>query len=152
MIAPTTFGTLFASIAIALPTSNLLPRAGGPAIVPIPSNCAVTNPMEATTLGTAFLPASATEDVALYSAYYPSNSANTTQMAEQCSQQCYGYGDHTECKASFWAENVEIPEGRLGAGQLSTACLLYKRALTDFDFTPAPEGEGTSAYTRNIAC
>lgn len=150
MFASTIICTLFAGVAMALPTSSLHPRAGGPAITPIPSSCAIYNPVSAES--PAFIPSSVAEGALLYSAYYPSNSADTTEMAEQCLEQCYGYGYHTECKASYWAENVVIPEGYRGAGQLSTACLLYTRALSVDDFVIAPEGQGTSAYTRNLAC
>lgn len=144
--------TLFFGLTAALPTTTKLhPRAGGPAIIPIPSTCVISNPNPSPSPAD-FLPTPSTSSASLYSAYYPSNSANTTQMAEQCLQQCYGYGDHTECKASFFAENVLIPDGQTGAGQLSAVCLLYTRALVKEDFEGAPEGQGTGAWTRNLAC
>lgn len=138
----------------ALPTSNL-PRAGGPSITPIPSNCTVSDPLtQSPESNGSLLPADGTSSSLLYSAYYPSNSDNTTQMADQCLQQCYGYGSHTECKSAFWAESVKTPAGYYGGpgGELMTACLLYKRALTDADFETAPEGQGTSPFARNLAC
>ncbi|KAF1960837.1 hypothetical protein CC80DRAFT_265616 [Byssothecium circinans] len=145
--------TLFTALTAALPTSHLTPRAGGPAILPIPSTCTVSNPRSATPA--TFLPSAELQSTALlYSAYYPSPTSNKTQLAEQCLQQCYGYGNHVECKAAFWAENVVVPPGYYGSpgGQLMTACLMYSRAVTEADFTQAPKGEGTDAYTRNLAC
>jgi hypothetical protein len=144
MIASTT--VLFASLVVLTAATPIVPRAGGPAIKPIPSTCTITNPNPT---GTAFIP---TNEQPLYSAYYPSPSTNETQMAEQCLQQCYGYGDSTQCHAAFWAENVEVPQGSYGAGSLSTACLLFSRSLAESDFKAAPAGQATHAYARNLAC
>jgi hypothetical protein len=152
MLASTSLFTVFTALAVALPTSNHVVRAGGPAITPIPENCVISDPKYTTT--EPFLPTSASTDALLYSAYYPSNSDNTTQMSEQCLQQCYGYGSHVECKAAYWAENVKTPAGYYGTpgGELMTACLLYTRTMLFADFETAPEGQGTGAYTRNLAC
>ena len=143
----------FCSLASALPTSNIVARAGGPAITPIPSNCTVTDPLP-TDPNTSYVPAPAAHDDMLYSSYYPSYTSNTTAMAQQCLQQCYGYGYHVECKTAYWAENVVVPAGYYGTagGQLETACLMFSRALTGDDFVAAPEGQGTSATASNIAC
>ena len=75
-------------------------------------------------------------------------------MAEQCLQQCYGYGNHVECKTAFWAENVVVPAGYYGTpgGQLSTGCIMFSRALESSDFVAAPEGQATDAFAGNIAC
>lgn len=145
--------TLFslAAFATALPTSNA-PRAGGPAIKPIPDTCTVTDPNESTSTAAAFVPASSTSSFELYAAYYPSFTTNTTQMQQQCLEQCYGYGSSTECKAAFWAENVVVPEGQRGAGAKMTACRMFTRPLEAGDFVGAPEGEATSAFARNLAC
>ncbi|KAF2676001.1 hypothetical protein K458DRAFT_410820 [Lentithecium fluviatile CBS 122367] len=135
---------------VALTTASpLIPRAGGPVIKPIPSTCTITNPLPT---ATAFVPALPSGEQPLYSAYYPSPSTNKTQLAEQCLQQCYGYGDSTECHAAYWAENVAVPEGFRGAGNMMTACVLFTRPLTESDFEDAPEGQATDAYTRNLAC
>lgn len=147
----------FCSLVIALPTTNnILTRAGGPAIVPIPSTCTVTNPMPADSSdsGVFYQPTVATNPDILYYAYYPSFSTNKTAMAEQCLQQCYGYGYHTECKTAFWAENLVVPAGYYGTpgGQLETGCIFFTRALTVADFTEAPEGQATSAFAGTIAC
>lgn len=137
------------TIASALP-ADILPRAGGPAIVPIPSTCTVTNPLPAAS----YQPAPLTADDVLYNAYYPSFSTNKTAMAEQCLQQCYGYGNHVECKTAFWAENIVVPAGYYGTpgGQLSTGCVLFSRTLESGDFVAAPEGQATDAFAGSIAC
>ncbi|KAF2850556.1 hypothetical protein T440DRAFT_468533 [Plenodomus tracheiphilus IPT5] len=151
----TLFLTALVSLSSALPTTNtLVSRAGGPAIVPIPDTCTITNPLPTTTGTTSFLPAPSTNSDILYSAYYSSFSTNKTAMAEQCLQQCYGYGYHVECKTAFWAENVLTPAGYYGTpgGDLATACVLFGRALVAGDFVVAPEGQGTDAFAGNIAC
>ncbi|KAF2824193.1 hypothetical protein CC86DRAFT_51701 [Ophiobolus disseminans] len=134
-------------------TSNIVARAGGPAIVPLPSTCTVTNPLP-TSGATTYQPVPLTSNALLYSAYYPSFSSNKTLMAEQCLQQCYGYGNHVECKTAFWAENIVVPAGYYGTpgGQLSTGCIMFSRTLTDSDFVAAPEGQATDAFAGNIAC
>jgi hypothetical protein len=155
MLTQTILLTALAACAIALPTSNHLRlRAGGPAIKPIPSTCNVTNPLPITDCDSTFLPGPSTNDAVLYYAYYDSLSTNTTSLAEQCLQQCYGFGDSTQCKAAFWAENMVVPAGYYGSpgGNLETACLMFNRALTSADFAAAPEGQATSPYAGNIKC
>ncbi|KAH8706135.1 hypothetical protein GQ44DRAFT_777799 [Phaeosphaeriaceae sp. PMI808] len=141
--------------ASALPAtaSNINSRAGGPAIVPIPSTCSVTNPLPASS-SSSFIPAPFMANALLYSAYYPSFSTNTTAMAEQCLQQCYGYGYHVECNAAFWAENLIVPSGYFGTegGQPATGCLFFNKTLSISDFINAPEGQATDAFARNIVC
>lgn len=75
-------------------------------------------------------------------------------MAQQCLQQCYGYGDHVECKTAFWAENVLVPPGYYGTqgGYLATACLMFDRLLGQGDFVAAPEGQGTGAFAATVEC
>jgi len=148
--------TLLLSIASAIPTPAVLaPRAGGPAIVPIPETCRVATPLPIAKEGsTSYLPSPASGSDILYSAYYPSFSPNKTAMAQQCAQQCYGYGNHTECKTAYWAEKVVVPAGYYGTpgGQLSTACLFFTRPLSAADFTVAPAGQATGAFAGTIAC
>lgn len=143
MLASTT--TVFTVLVALTAASPVVPRAGGPAIKPIPSSCTITDPKPAEAN---FLPKGVEP---LYAAYFPSPSTNTTQMAEQCLQQCYGYGDSTQCHAAFWAENVEVPQGSRGTGKMTT-CQLFSRPLTAQDFEPAMDGEATDAYARNLAC
>jgi hypothetical protein len=139
--------------ALAVTPGSITPRAGGPAIVPIPSTCTVSNPLP-TSVITSYQPAPLTNDALLYTAYYSSFSTNKTVMAQQCFEQCYGYGYHVECKTAFWAENLVVPAGYYGmpGGQLSTGCLFFNRTLASEDFVPAPEGQATDARAVNIAC
>ncbi|KAG9191854.1 hypothetical protein G6011_10588 [Alternaria panax] len=141
------------SLVSALPTTNTVARAGGPAIVPIPSTCTVTDSLPADS-NTSYVPSPAAHDDILYSSYYPSYTSNTTAMAQQCLQQCYGYGYHVECKTAYWAENIVVPAGYYGTagGQLETACLMFSKVLTSDDFVAAPEGQGKSAIASSIAC
>lgn len=147
-----TAAAALSSLVSALPSPNILPRAGGPAILPIPSNCTITYPLPTSPEAAAYQPAPATTNDTLYSAYYPAFSTNKTAMAQQCLQQCYGYGYHVECKTAYWAQNILVPAGSYGAGQLSTACLLFSRALSGSDFVVAPGGQATDAFAGNIAC
>lgn len=75
-------------------------------------------------------------------------------MAQQCLQQCYGYGTHVECKTAYWAENVTVPKGYYGSegGYLATACLLFGRVLGEGDFVGAPEGQGVGAWAAVVEC
>ncbi|KAH3952210.1 hypothetical protein HBI56_166960 [Parastagonospora nodorum] len=143
------------AVANALPATpkGIAARAGGPAIVPIPPTCSVSDPLPSSE-STSYQPAPSTNDALLYNAYYGSFSANKTAMAQQCLEQCYGYGYHVECKTAFWAENLVMPAGYHGTpgGQLSTGCLFFDRALTKEDFVPAPEGQATDAFAGNIVC
>jgi hypothetical protein len=149
------FTAVIAATAAALPTasSNIVARAGGPAAVPIPSTCVVTNPLPTSDAAT-YQPAPSTDSSRLYYAYYGSFSDNKTAMAEQCLQQCYGYGGPIKCKATFWAENLVIPAGYYGTpgGGLSTGCIMFQRPLESGDFVPAPAGQATDAFAGNIAC
>jgi hypothetical protein len=159
MLHSTTLGLLltaaFAALAGALPaiSPQILPRAGGPAIVPIPDACTVTDVLP-TSQGVSYMPAPSTNNALLYNAYYSSFSKNKTEMANQCVSQCYGFGYHVECKTAFWAENIVVPAGYYGSpgGQLSTGCLFFNRTLSSDDFFAAPEGQATDAFARDIAC
>ncbi|KAF2264048.1 hypothetical protein CC78DRAFT_253526 [Lojkania enalia] len=153
MLASIVVSAALAGLAAAMPTAPFAERAGGPAIVPVPPSCTVTHPLPSTTSSDqTYKPCSSTDDVSLYSAYYPSFSTNTTFMAEQCLQQCYGYGDHTECKAAYWAENLVIPEGYRGAGGIATGCLFYTRELHESDFVVAPANRATTPFAANLKC
>lgn len=150
---PTVLLSIVSASAFPMQSSVLIPRAGGPAILPLPATCRVTDPLPIAR-ETSYLPTSIANSDILYSAYYPSFSANKSAMAQQCLEQCYGYGYHVECKTAFWAENLVIPAGYYGTpgGQLSTGCLFFDRALTSEDFVPAPEGQATDAFAGNIVC
>lgn len=145
-----------------LPLTNALPApvpavlAGGPAAVPIPANCTITNLVP--TLGQmrnqSYIPTAEASNDILYSAYYPSPSINATAKSLQCLQQCYGYGDGSQCKTAFWAEDVTVPKGYYGSpgGQLETACLFFTRSLKDEDFVFVPEGQASNAFAWSIKC
>ncbi|KAL5115179.1 hypothetical protein ACEQ8H_006933 [Pleosporales sp. CAS-2024a] len=146
------------AVSSALPTSSkVLARAGAPSISPIPATCRVTSPLPASadsTSTTTYQPGPSTDNDMLYTAYYPAFSTNKTAMAQQCLEQCYGYGTHVECKTAYWAENLVVPAGyRGGPGDsLSTGCLMFSRALTTEDFVQAPAGQATDAFAGDIAC
>lgn len=145
------------SVITALPTGrDILARAGGPAIIPIPPSCAITYPISAEPedAGTNYKPNARANSSILYYMYYNSFLPNKTAEAERCLEQCYGYGLHTECKAAYWADNLIVPAGYYGTpgGQLSAGCVLFTRPLTAEDFEVAPEGQATHAFAGNLAC
>ncbi|XPT00385.1 hypothetical protein M3J09_009539 [Ascochyta lentis] len=145
---------LFVTNALPAITPNV--RAGGPAAVPVPSNCTITN--LAPTLGQmrnqTYIPTAGANKNILYSSYYPSYSSNITTMSLQCLQQCHGYGDGSQCKASFWAENMVVPEGYYGSpgGQLETACLFFNQTMKDEDFVVTKGGQASNTFAWNLEC
>jgi hypothetical protein len=147
--------TAFTTLVSALPVMNtvLITRAGGPAIISIPASCNITDPL-ANQPSERYIPAATTKSALLYSAYYSSLSTNKTAMSEQCLEQCYGYGNHVECKTAFWGENLVVPAGYYGTpgGQLSTGCLLFNQALDISDFVIAHESQVLNPVARNIKC
>lgn len=151
---PATFMSLAAlsTLASGFPTF-FKSRAGGPAILPIPSTCNVTNILPAGT-NTTYIPGVTATNATLYSSYYPSFTDNKTEMALQCLEQCYGYGTHTECLSAYWAENVTVPVGYHGSpgGQNATACILFNRTLTLADFDPAPAGQAPVCFAGTLSC
>ncbi|KAF2999893.1 hypothetical protein E8E13_008405 [Curvularia kusanoi] len=130
--------------------------AGGPAIVPIPSNCTIKNLAPTTTQmnNESYIPTPDANNDLLYSAYYPAPTTNATHMSLQCLQQCHGYGDGSQCKTAFWAEKMSVPKGYYGSpgGQLETACLFFTRELQDEDFTAGPAGQALNAFAWSIQC
>lgn len=132
-----------AALASAFP---LRKRAGGPAIVSIPTDCPQTNPLPA---GNGLMPTPAT----LYQAYY-TDSRPAAEVAQQCFDQCYGYGNPGSCKAAVLAYNVPTPAGYYGTagGVLETSCMLFADYLQESDFAAAPGGQYTSENATNIYC
>ena len=130
-------------------------RAGGPAIVPIPSNCTIINPLPHAACGTAnvngWMPAS--NESLLYSAYFD-GFLNQSEQAEQCLEQCYGYGNPGQCKSAFVGYQIPTPPGYFGTngGDLETACLLYSTYSDPTNFTVAPAGQYLNATAGNIYC
>ena len=155
MLTSTFFVVVLPTFATAIPLLNtIIPRAGGPIGKPIPSTCTVINPIPSLSPGQGALPLESTGSTLFFSAYYPSPSDNITAMAEQCFQQCYGYGDSTECKTAFWAENVVVPAGYYGGpgGDLMTACLFFNATLTSADFGITDGDLGTTPAAADIQC
>jgi len=116
--------------------TNLLVRAGGPAIVPIPSSCNITSPLPISpsqiSPPQSYKPRVNVSSSEIYSYYLsPDSTANFTE----CLEQCYGFGDPGECKSAYMAQDVPAPPlfGAPG-GSLSTACLMYNITLTKHDF------------------
>jgi hypothetical protein len=134
-------------------TSNILARAGAPAIDTIPSTCTITYPLPSAP-PTTYQPGPAAHADLLYNQYYSLPGEDNSKLAQRCLEQCYGYGTHVECKSAFWANNIVIPANYYGSagGGLSTGCLMFKRALTSEDFVVAPAGQATDAFAGNIAC
>ncbi|KAF2180489.1 hypothetical protein K469DRAFT_692693 [Zopfia rhizophila CBS 207.26] len=145
--------TALATLTTALPTTSnkVEARAGGPVAKPIPSTCTVNGPLPT---GESHVPSPSTSNALLYYAYYPSPSTNKTQMSQQCLEQCYGYGDSTQCKTAYWAENMVVPAGYCGSpgGNLETGCLMFNRTLTSAEFIPSTPGQNTSPFAGNIQC
>lgn len=140
----------------ALPTPIPAVLAGGPAAVPVPENCTVTNltPTLGHMRNESYIPTADARNDILYSAYYPSSSTNATAKSLQCLQQCHGYGDGSQCKTAFWAEKMPVPKGYYGSpgGQLDTACLFFTWKLSDVDFEAAPKGQALNAFAWSIQC
>lgn len=134
-------------------------RAGGPTLKPIPPTCTITNPLphsncSTTTIVKSLKPASNfTAAHTLYSAYFDLPSP-TDELWEQCSQQCYGYGDEGECNSVVLAHEVPVPEGYYGgdAGKLMIACLLFDEFLTASEFEEAVEGQWVDVRAGNLRC
>lgn len=133
-------------------------RAGGPAFVPIPANCTVINPLPHASCGTAnvngFMPAANfSSSNLIYSSYFDGFLSQSAQ-ADDCLEQCNGYGDPGECKSALVAYNVPTPKGYYGTagGVLETACLLYGAYFTPNDFVTAPAGQYVNETAGNIYC
>lgn len=139
----------------ALPSTPII-RAGGPAIVPIPANCTVTD--LAPTLGhnsnQTYIPTPSTGNDIIWQAYYDAFSPDTISWSLQCLEQCNGYGGGNQCKTAFWAEEIVKPEGPYGSPGIysSAGCLLFDRILGDADFEIAPEGQASNTFAWSLVC
>ena len=69
-------------------------------------------------------------------------------------QQCYGYGNTGDCKASFLGYRIPTPKGYLGTagGELETGCLLFSAYLDPNTFVKAAAGQYVNATAANIYC
>jgi hypothetical protein len=133
-------------------------RAGGPAAVPIPSNCTKINPLPHAHCGTGNVNGYAVSPTfsntsALYSSYY-SASGSVAEASDFCFKQCYGFGPKGVCKSAVFARNVPKPKGYFGTagGVLEDACLMYMEYLSPLDFVKAEPGQWTNATAVSIYC
>ncbi|KAL2356545.1 hypothetical protein BJ546DRAFT_838554 [Cryomyces antarcticus] len=148
----------------------LAPRAGAPAIVPIPADCTVTNPLPPSNNSnttTTYAP-SPNATVSLLYAFYLAQPIlpNTSALFTQCLEQCYGYGLPGSCRSAVLAENVPVPgraatagaggAGATGGGSadvlLGTACLMFSRVLGTVDWVVADKGTWTAERAGVIEC
>jgi hypothetical protein len=146
----------FAAVVSAQPTDKLEIRAGGPMAKPIPDSCTVTNPLETLSPDHGYVPNASAKAALLYNAYFASSSSDTAAEAKFCLEQCngYGHGYGTDCKAAYYARNVEVPPTYYNSppGNFQTACIMFSRELTAANFDQAPAGQGTDAVAGNIHC
>lgn len=135
--------TTLSALAAATP---LTPRAGGPAIVPIPSDCKTTNPLPSTSGN------KPTPDT-LYTQFI-SSGESTSKQAQTCFEQCYGFGTPGSCKAAVFALNVPTPKGYYGTegGVLEASCMMFSDYLDESQFEAAPAGQYTNETAMNIYC
>jgi hypothetical protein len=135
--------------------------AGGPTPKPIPSTCTLTNPLPisssnctiATTVN-GYKPTSNFTSVhTLYASYFDLPTP-TSELWEQCSQQCYGYGEEGECKSAVLAHDVPTPKGYYGGagGELMIGCLMFDEYLTSDDFEEAVEGQWSDVRAASLEC
>lgn len=154
------FTTILASSLSALAmASPLTRRAGGPAYVPIPSDCTVLNPMpkQPATCGNGtvdgmmpsakFVAASQ-----IYSFYLGQPDFETINTRwEGCLEQCNGLEG---CVTAFLGYSVPTPAGYYGTagGVPSVGCLMFNTTLTPLDFVAAPAEQYVNATAGNIYC
>lgn len=132
--------------------------AGGPTPKPISSTCTITNPLPLSNCSTA--PSSGYKPVddfaivhTLYESYFDLPTP-TSELWEQCSQQCYSYGNEGDCKSAILAHDVPTPEGYYGGpgGELMVACLLFDAYLALDDLESAVEGQWLDVRAGNLHC
>ncbi|KAK0940317.1 hypothetical protein LTR29_008056 [Friedmanniomyces endolithicus] len=140
----------------------LTPRAGGPAFVPIPANCTITNPLPPAKCGNTgvgtingYMPAlNFTVSHLIYGAYFDAP-YNQTFQSKLCLEQCNGYGYPNSCKSALLAYQVPIPKGYYGSpgNETSpTACLLFDAYLDPNLFVAAPDGKYVNETAGSIYC
>ena len=131
--------------------------AGGPISKPIPSTWQITNPFPyskcsttSTTSGYRPAPTFASNHT-LYGSYFDLPTP-AEELWEQCSQQCYGYGDVGECQSVILAYDVPTPKGYYGGfgGELMIACFMFDQCLVANNFEAAPEGQWLGARAGNM--
>nr|POE87841.1 hypothetical protein CFP56_11070 [Quercus suber] len=147
MIFYTILSILFATGSALMPPI----RAGGPAIIPIPANCTLTNTVpqtaNANTTGGWQLSNDFFNNHTLYQAYYN----QSTSRAEDCFEQCYSLSG---CKSALFAHNVLTPNGYYDTSPFLAAmgCQLFDDYACPEAFVVAPKGQYTAERGANIAC
>lgn len=152
---------IFSLLSISVFASPIINRAGagGPIAKPIPSTCNMTNPLPHSNCSTAittsgYRPASTfSSNHTLYESYFDL-STPAEELWEQCSQQCYGYGDAGECKSVILAYGVPMPKGYYGGsgGEPMIACLMFDQFLVADDLEVAAEGQWFNVRAGNLHC
>lgn len=150
--------SLFSTSVFASPIINRVGATGSTA-KPIPSTCDITNPLphsncSITTTTSGYKPAPAfASNHTLYESYFDLPTP-AEELWEQCSQQCYGYGDVGECQSAILAKDVPTPKGYYGGsgGKLMIACLMFDQFLAADVFETAPEGQWLDARAGNLDC
>lgn len=138
--------TLLAILPLA--TALTVPRAGGPSIVPVPSNCPTTDPTNVLWPSTNGLkPSDDLLSTAVYSYYGNVN-------ATVCAGQCFGWGEPGSCKSVLMAEKAPTPAGYYGSpgGVLVDTCMMFGREVVKEDLVPAEEGTYGNVRGINIGC
>ncbi|KAF1818955.1 uncharacterized protein K489DRAFT_413395 [Dissoconium aciculare CBS 342.82] len=133
-------------------------RAGGPEAIPIPANCTTINPLPHASCGVGNVSGYRVSDEfskanAGYYAYYGAT-GSVAEASDFCFKQTYGYGSRGTYKAAVFAYNAPTPKGYFGSkgGELTNACLMYKKPLTPLDFVKAEDGQFTNATAISIYC
>ena len=138
----------FAPLALSIP---LTPRAGGPAIVPIPSDCSVTcaaptYPTDAFKATDAFTTANS-----VFSQYIPSDSVtNVSDSYNTCLEQCFGFGNPGECVSTVFASNVTYQA--FGVTSVGYACIMFGGPIAGGDLEAVTDGSWAGARGTNIGC
>ncbi|KAF4552968.1 Hypothetical protein D9617_8g049810 [Elsinoe fawcettii] len=147
MLPSTFYATLLPTITSAL----VLPRAGGPPFVPIPSTCSITTPIPSGNYTLHLAPNAAIRASSLiYQAYFPlPDYISIFNRWEGCLGQCNGL---TGCVAAYLVDGIKTPKGWYGTagGERERACLMFDRALGEGDLV-AKEGVGNGTVG-NIEC
>lgn len=156
------FSTVLTAVALPLLAAaspiELDRRAGGPAIVPLASNCTLINPLphasqhpgNASISG--YQPSSLFSSSQIYSWYIPQPDFISQEARwSNCIQQCNGLSG---CVSAFMAYNAPLPKGWLGlpGGELEVGCFMFNTTLTPLDFVAAEKGNYVNATAGNIYC
>lgn len=114
---------LLVPFAISYTIPALFPRAGGPAVVPIPANCTTTSihpspPCKNFTVTSDFQAAHQ-----VYSIILSEPPSSEQDLWTTCQEQCYGFGNDGDCVSVLLAENVTGEE--YGYSVNGLGCLFF---------------------------